>query len=97
MPAWEYLFLEVTGHNRPLRQAENMLVTSSDGRWADSKMPKDIIGIVNQLGAEGWEMINSSGGGDSNFIVTPSHYGFEAVFKRPKPQLTRGSSASTRR
>jgi hypothetical protein len=41
-------------------------------------MPKDVIGIVIQLGAEGWEMIGSE-------TWTLKHVSFGAVFKRPKP------------
>jgi hypothetical protein len=52
MQQWEYLFLEVGGDGLILREAKNMRVTTSDGRWDRTKMPKDIPGVTNQLGAE---------------------------------------------
>ena len=29
---WDYLFLNIQGHNQALHEADNMLVTTSDGR-----------------------------------------------------------------
>jgi len=99
MATWEYLFLSIEGHNDTLRKAQNMLVSTSDGRWNDEKMPNDPAGLVNRLGIEGWEMVNSCGNISSlmGVGVTPSAtplahvkggaavYHFDAVFKRPVP------------
>ena len=78
MTGWEYLFLEVEGHNRSLDVAQNTLVTASDGRWQNTRMPKDVSGLFNQLGAEGWEMVGGS-------YWTLRATAFDAVFKRPRP------------
>jgi hypothetical protein len=88
MTKWEYLFLTIEGHNVELSNAGNMLVTTSDGRWRRERMPKNVFGIVHQLGEEGWEMVNCSGGkympnGYPVISVWPTQ-SFEAVFKRPK-------------
>ncbi len=85
MAKWDYMFLEIKGHNAPLIEAGNMLVTTSDGRCESEKMPTNIIGVVRRLCEEGWEMVNSSGGGDANGNVGVLPGGsFEAVFKRPQ-------------
>jgi hypothetical protein len=84
MTKWEYLFLEIDGHNTKLKLAQNMLVTTSDGRWEKARMPKDVIGIGNQLGSEGWEMIGSSGSELDVANILP-HDQFEASFRRPLP------------
>jgi len=82
MITWEYLFLRVLGHNKGLSEANNMLVTTSDVRWNLEKMPKNVPGLLNGLGAEGWELIASTdGSGRGN--VGPGEL-FEAIFKRPK-------------
>ena len=61
------------------------MVTTSDGRWQEATMPTDVIGLVNQLGLDGWEMVNSSGpSNDPTVRVTP-WLSFQAVFKRPLP------------
>lgn len=81
---WECLFLDIYGHNKQLHESQNMIVTTSDGRWNGERMPRNVMAIVNQLGADGWEMINSNGmQGVNSGAVTPAH-GFQAVFKRPK-------------
>jgi len=84
MTAWEYVFLDIEGHGPALDGAKNMVVTTSDGHWQRTKMPKDVRGIVNELGGEGWEMVNSSSARGMSTSATP-HYSFEAVFTRPKP------------
>jgi hypothetical protein len=87
MTAWEYLFLEIVGHNKGLMEAQNMVITTSDGRWRRAQMPTNVIGFVNQLGGEGWEMVNSSGPVTyfpSYELPTPG-YSFHAVLKRPLP------------
>lgn len=44
---WEYLFLRISGRKkgkdeeRALWVAEDMLVTTSDGRWNNTRMPLD--------------------------------------------------------
>jgi hypothetical protein len=83
---WEYLFLIITGHNKSLYEADNMLVTTSDGRWRQEKMPKNVFGVVRQVGEEGWEMVqcNAGSGGNGGVFVWPEHYSFEAVFKRAR-------------
>ena len=81
MQQWEYLFLEIVGHDDTLRAARNMLVTSSDGRWQEERMPMGPASIVNQLGAEGWEMIER---GAHMWMSSETGPGFSAVFKRPK-------------
>lgn len=82
MAGWEYLFLVIKGHNDGLDSAKNTLVWTSDGRWNETKMPKDVIGIVNSLGAEGWEMVASNGStGERNWVAPVG--GYDAVFKRP--------------
>lgn len=80
MAGREYLFLLIEGHNKPIGYADNVLVWTSDGRWNYTKMAKDVLGIVNQLGAESWEMVESSHYNPSN-----SASGYAAVFKRPIP------------
>ena len=86
MTQWEYLFLRIWGHNKNLDEAQNMIVTTSDGRWQDQKLPTDVFGLVRQLGEEGWEMVNCGGGNVSS--VEPRAFWprseFEAVFKRPR-------------
>lgn len=71
---WAYLFVTIHGHNKPLYEAQNMLVTTSDGRWQQTKLPADLPGFVNQLGQEGWELVRVDGN---------SHIGGEFAFKRP--------------
>ena len=77
---WEYLTLLITGHNKALYEAQNMLVTTSDGRWRATKMPNDPMAIVNQLGKEGWELVNYSGW--SEFRTIGPWAQFDAIFKR---------------
>ncbi len=88
MQQWEYLFLSVEGDQGPLWKEKNVVVWTSDGRWKNEKLPKaqtPITGILNQLGAEGWEMVNCGGLSGSNSYVQVLPSGdFQAVFKRPK-------------
>ena len=85
MTAWEYLFLNVEGHNGDLLTAKNMLVTTSNGRWQGVRMPTNVIDVVNQLGAGGGEMVNSAGPTGSGYAVVTPSWKFDAVFKRPTP------------
>lgn len=55
MPKWEYVVLELEGHRSELRSANNMIVSSSDGRYSAEQMPKDVLRLLNEYGAEGWE------------------------------------------
>jgi hypothetical protein len=71
---WEYLYLEIDPHNEDWSSAGNVLVSSSDGRWKQEKMRKDPARIFNQLGSEGWEMLNFDFPG-----------AIFAVLKRPSP------------
>lgn len=86
--AWEYLFLWIVGHNKPLSEADNMLVTTSDGHWDQARMATSrasIVAVLNELGRQGWEMVNSSGYVSVFNLVTPSVAPsglFEAMFKR---------------
>lgn len=80
---WEYLYLSIFGETnwdgtgRPLANSKEMLVWTSDKRYQDKKMPVDTMGIINQLGDEGWEMVEYVG------IAFQPHC-VAAVFKRPK-------------
>jgi hypothetical protein len=46
MARWEYLLLEIDGHNRPLLGAQNMVVSTSDGRWHEERFPKDPMAVA---------------------------------------------------
>jgi hypothetical protein len=83
---WEYLFPKIVGHNKMLHEAENMLVSTSDGRWNREKMPTNPVSMVTQLGDEGWEMVQYTPGEAwaRDDRGTFSHSYFTAVLKRPK-------------
>jgi hypothetical protein len=85
MTAWEYLFLEILGDKKGVDPAQNMRVTTSDGRWQNARIPTNVVGLVNQLGSEGWEMVNSSGTTVIGTVGSVPLIDFSAVFKRPKP------------
>jgi hypothetical protein len=59
-----------------------MRVWTSDGRWNRTKLPKDVIGIVNQLGGDGWELAHGSSS-TAFSTYTPNSNDYAAVFKRP--------------
>jgi hypothetical protein len=87
--AWEYMYLYIEGHKAMLHTASTMVVTTSDGRWSQEKLPRTaatIVAVLNELGREGWEMVNSSGNGGTFTPATPSVHAmtFEAMFKRPR-------------
>jgi hypothetical protein len=83
---WEYLWVDLRGDGDQGLSEQDMLVTTTDGRFQGTKMPTDPIRIINELGAEGWEMVG--------FLGSPQGMGITAVFKRPKPWST--ASPSTR-
>jgi hypothetical protein len=82
---WEYLELTAIGHHEPLSDARNAMVTTTDGRYAQAKMPKEaIIDVVNEFGAEGWELVSTSGSTLQGGLLGPGYLdGFAAMFKRP--------------
>ena len=71
MAAWEYLHLFMKsewsreGGLKALRDSRNMQVTSSDGRWENTKLPAAPMEIMAQLGAEGWEIVSIDGSPDA--------------------------------
>jgi hypothetical protein len=77
MAAWEYLELIIEGHNGSLGAAHNMLVTTSDGRFQNAKMPTNVKGVMDQIGADGWELVVAQGG-------SRGLGGLGAWFKRPR-------------
>lgn len=92
MVAWIYLGLTIKGDRAgPLAQAKNIVVTSTDKRWQDAKMPNSptaVIDVVNSLGSEGWEMVNGGcltaavGSAFEATITDDRSYNFSAIFKR---------------
>ena len=82
---WEYLELTAIGHNEPLADARNALVSTTDGRYWKAKMPKEaIIAVLNELGAEGWELVSTGGSTLQGGLIAPGYLdGFAAMFKRP--------------
>lgn len=77
MSSWEYVMVQCFGHNKPLGAAENILVTSSDGRFQQSKMRNDFMSIVSIYGDDGWELVQIEGDTVSGFYKN-------FYFKRPK-------------
>ena len=84
MTKWEYLILRIVGHNKELSDAQNMVVYTSDGRFDGRvRQPKDVHGLINSLGADGWEMMSSSGAaGQIGLVGVAPAWNVEAVFKR---------------
>jgi len=84
MQRWEYLFVEVSEHRD--RTGTTLSVGSSIDRYKRgdirNPVPGDIPSFMDELGADGWEMINCrSDLNPGRFFPIRS---LEAVFKRPK-------------
>ena len=79
MQRWEYLFFEIgtDDHGKPFIQA-------SIERYQREDPQGDIADIVNELGDEGWEMVNCGTGTSERRFFPYLH--LEAVFKRPKAE-----------
>jgi hypothetical protein len=54
---WEHMIVEL--HDQSKR------VGSTIGKWGPSRMP-DAKGVLNALGAEGWEVVAAQGGTHTN-------------------------------
>jgi len=85
MQRWEYVELTAVGHHEPLADARNALVSTTDGRYWKTKMAKGaIITVLNELGAEGWELVSTGGSTLQGGLIAPGFLdGFAALFKRP--------------
>jgi len=77
--------LTAVGHHESLSDARNAVVSTTDGRYWKTKMPKEaIIGVLNELGAEGWELVSTGGSTLQGGLISPGCLdGFAAMFKRP--------------
>jgi len=76
---WEYLFFEIGADEHGQR-----FVQSSIEGYDRDYGQEDIATIVNELGDEGWEMINCGMGLPDRRFFPYRH--LEAVFKRPKAE-----------
>jgi hypothetical protein len=75
MPRWEYLFVRCQLHDG--RWRPYLLNAQAVENW---EAGPDIAAFSNQLGAEGWEMVNVAVTGNAQGETTS----FRAFFKRPK-------------
>jgi len=77
--------LTAVGHHEPLSDARNALVSTTDGRYWKTKMPKEaIIVVLNELGREGCELVSVGGSTLQGDLIAPGCLdGFAAMFKRP--------------
>lgn len=76
MQKWEYLFVGCETHNNDWRPR---YVNGQELR--DWKRGSSISDFSNQIGAEGWELVNLMTG--HNQLGSTTNY--RLVFKRPKP------------
>src|SRR4051812_2676892 len=82
---WEYLTLEIEALRDAGIGVVGMFVTTSDGRYDRASMPPQPMDVLNELGADGWELVACSGPPAHaipipNLDVTGAFY---AMFKRP--------------
>ena len=77
MQRWEYLFFEVGTDDHGQR-----FIQSSIERYQREDPQGDIADIIDELGDEGWEMVNCGMGAPERRFFPYLH--LEAVFKRPK-------------
>ena len=62
MEQCEYLQVTWRGHNRLYVDAQNVVVSVSDGRLTQERMPSTAVPVLmNELGSEGWEMVSTYG------------------------------------
>jgi len=76
---WEYLFVYARQDGKD--DATQIAVSSSDKRYEQKRRSGSIFALVNQLGAEGWELVNCR----SPQGIYPWTR-FDGVFKRPKAE-----------
>jgi len=83
MQRWEYLFFEIgiDDHGKPFIQASIERYQREDLQGEVAELVAD---IVNELGDEGWEMVNCGMGTPERRFFPYLH--MEAVFKRPKAE-----------
>ena len=89
---WEYLVLKIQGQQGQIDQSKNMLVTTSDGRHTDAVMPMNIMGLVNEMGAEGWEMLNADAHLGMMLLGLTSQFNVVVVFRRPRAGVEAGGA-----
>jgi hypothetical protein len=77
---WEYLSVDLSGHNGFLYSTRNMVVSTSDGRFSNEVMPNDITGFFNKIGEDGWELVACGSG----TVPSSRTNSYTAMFKRPK-------------
>jgi hypothetical protein len=60
-PGWEYATMEIRGLRgdmlHVIGRAEALEASTSDGRYAESRVSDGLLQVVNEYGAEGWELL----------------------------------------
>ena len=79
MQRWEYLFFEIGTDDHG-----QLFIQSSIERYWQETPQGEIADIINELGDEGWEMVNCGMGTPERRFFPYLHV--EAVFKRPKAE-----------
>jgi hypothetical protein len=83
---WEYLTLEIEALRDAGIGTVAMWVTTSDGRYDHTSMPNEPMAVLNELGADGWDMVECGGPTAHGYTIPVPDLdvtgAFYAMFKR---------------